>query len=108
MPRTVDHIVHTHQIARQRIADGLPVWGGSIDVSDVFHNENMTFEQRRDAIAKRLKASPWYVNADPAEFDGVYDVVNDLADSEDQEEFNGWWDELYDLADHDRVYIRTR
>jgi hypothetical protein len=108
MPRTADHIVATHQITRQRIADGLPVWGGSIDVSDVFHNDALTFEQRRDAIAKRLKVSPWYVNADVAEFDGVHDVVNDLADSEDQEEFNGWWDELYDLADIDRVHIRTR
>lgn len=108
MPRTADHLVHTHKIARQRVAEGKPVWGRRIDLSHVFHNDRLTFEERRDAIAKRLKASPWYVNADVAEFDGVHDVVNEIGNAEDQEEFDGWWDELYDLADTDRVWIKTR
>ncbi|WP_435109330.1 hypothetical protein [Nocardiopsis synnemataformans] len=77
-------------------------------MSDFFHNDDLAFEQRRDSIARRLKASPWYVNADVARLDGVYDVVNDLAHSEDQEEFDRWWDELHDLSDHDRVFIHTR
>lgn len=108
MPRTADHIVHTHQIARQRVADGLPVWAHRVDVSDVFHNERMTFEQRRDTIANRLKNTRWYQDADQAEFNGVYDTVNELGNAEDVEEFDGWWDELYDLADIDRVWIKTR
>lgn len=108
MARTIDHLVHTHHIARQRVAEGKPVWAHHLDVSDVFHNERLTFEERRDAIVKRLKASPWYTRADKAEFDGVYDTVHELAHAEDQTEFNGWWDELYDLADVDRVNIRTR
>lgn len=108
MPRTADHIVHTHRIARQRVADGLPVWAHRIDVSDVFHSDTLTFTQRRDATVKRLKASPWYTTADPIEFDGVHDVVNELGNAEDAEEFDGWWGDLYDLADTDRVYIRTR
>ena len=108
MPRTVDHIVHTHQAARARVAEGKPVWDRRIDLSDVFHNDRMTFEERRDAIVRRLKANPWYTTADQIEFDGVYDVVNELGDAANTEEFDGWWDELYDLADTDRVNIRTR
>ena len=108
MPRTADHIVHTHKIARDRVAEGKPVWGRTISVAHLFHNDRLTFEERRDAIVKRLKASPWYTRADKAEFDGVYDTVHELAHAEDQTEFNGWWDELYDLADIDRVHIRTR
>lgn len=108
MPRTIDHLVHTHQLARQRVAEGKPVWGRRIDVSDLFHNTALTFTQRRDAIVTRLKNTGWYIQADVAEFDGVYDTVHELANAEDAEEFNGWWDELYDLADIDRVYIKTR
>ena len=108
MPRTVDHIVHTHQIARARVAAGLPAWERTISVAHLFHNDRLTFEQRRDAIVKLLKANPWYTRADKAEFDGVYDVVNEIGNAEDQTEFDGWWDELYDLADIDRVCIKTR
>jgi alkylation response protein AidB-like acyl-CoA dehydrogenase len=107
MPRTADHIVATHRIARRRVAEGKSVWSRRIDVSDVFHSETLTFEERRNAIVKRLKNTGWYQQADPAEFDGVHDVINELGGAEDAEEFDGWWDELYDLADHDRVYIRT-
>ncbi|WP_344010736.1 hypothetical protein [Nocardiopsis exhalans] len=108
MPRTADHIVHTHQIARARAAAGLPVWERHIDLRGVFHNDSLTFEERRDAIVKRLKVSPWYQQADVAEFDGVYDTIHELAHAEDPEEFDGWWDELYDHADTDRVNICTR
>lgn len=108
MPRTIDHLVHTHQIARQRVAEGKPVWEHRLDVSDVFHNDRLTFEARRDAIVKRLKDTRWYKDADQIEFNGVYDVITELGNAEDTEEFDGWWDELYDLADTDRVNIRTR
>ncbi|WP_435112193.1 hypothetical protein [Nocardiopsis synnemataformans] len=44
-------------------------------------------------------------DADQAQFDGVYDVVNSFAHAEDAEELDRWWD---DLDYHDWVYIRTR
>lgn len=106
MPRTVDHIVETHRLARQRVAAGLPSWAHRIDVSDVFHNESMTFEEIRDAVVARLRASLWLAGRD--EFDPVVEVVDNLADAEDTAEFDGWWDDLYDAADMYRVWIRTR
>lgn len=105
MPRTIEHIVETHQIARERVAAGLPVWDRRINVSDVWRDENLTFEQRRDAIVARLNASPWIKNRDQSGFDQLGDIVYNLSTADDVEEFDGWWDELYDHADYDRVWI---
>lgn len=109
MPRTADHIVATHQLAQQRVRTGLPVWAEKVDLSAVFHNPDMTFTARRDAIVAQLKRTRWYKTADPHEFDGVHDIIAEhLASAEGTAEWDGWWDELYDLADFARVWIRTR
>jgi hypothetical protein len=107
MPRTVDHIVDTHRIAAARRDAGLPVWDRRINLADIWRNEGLTFEQRRDAIVSRLNASPWIKNRDQSGFDQLGDIVYSLSTADDQEEFNGWWGELYDHADIDRVWIAT-
>lgn len=108
MPRTVEHIVATHRLAAERRASGKPVWDETIDVSEVYRDESLTFEERRDRIVAILKRSRWYRNADPHRFDGVHEIIDDhLPYAETYAEFNGWWDELYDHADYDRVWIRT-
>jgi hypothetical protein len=109
MPRTVDHIVEMYQLAQNRKANGQPVWHRKINLSGVFHNNDLTFEQRRDAIVQILRATAWM--KERAERDacgGLGDIVDNLACAEDTEEFDGWWDELYDEADRDRVWITTR
>jgi hypothetical protein len=73
----------------------------------VFHNDQMTFEQSRDAIVARLRKSPWITERDQSGFDELGDIVDNLADAEDTKEFDGWWGELYDYADRDRVWIAT-
>lgn len=108
MPRTPDHIVATHQIARQRVDAGQPVWAHTVDLRDVFHSDTLSFTERRNAIVRILRATQWVKDADRAEMDGLFDIVVELAAAEDVEEFDGWWDELYDLADTDRVWIKTR
>lgn len=109
MPRTIDHLVATHELARERRAAGKPIWAHTVDVSRVFHNEDLTFAQRRDGIVAALRGSSWYRQADPDDCDGVRELVDDhLAYAETGDEFDGPWDELYDLADVDRVWIKTR
>ena len=105
MPRTVDHIVETHQLAAARVAAGLPVWAERINLRDVFHNDNMTFVERRDAIVAAIRVTRWYRNVD--EDDWLREIVENLACADDADEFDGWWDELYDQADIDRVWIGT-
>jgi hypothetical protein len=102
MPRTIDHIVETYRIAQARRKAGLPAWAHQIDVSDIFHNEALTFEQRRDRIVARLQASAWCRNSE-----AVQELTDELADSENGDEFDGPWDDLYDEADYDRVWIKT-
>lgn len=105
MPNTPEHKADMYALARQRQAAGLPVWDRKISLADVFHNEAMTFEQRRDAIVKRLRASAWLAGRD--ESDELVCAVNELADAEDGDEFDGPWDLIYDIADEDRVWIGT-
>lgn len=102
MPRTVDHIVETHHIASARRAAGQPIWAHRIDISDVFHNEAMTFEQRRDAVATRIQHTAWFKGSET-----VRDIIDELSDSTNGDEFDGPWDALYDVADYDRVWIKT-
>lgn len=105
MPRTVEHIVETHRLASERRAAGKPIWDYTIDLSSVFHSDDMSFEQKRDAIVRILRASRWIKDLD--EFDNAVQAVNELANAEDTEEFDSWFDELYDCADVDRAWIKT-
>lgn len=82
----------------------MPQWNEIIYVSDVFHNESMTYEDKRDTIVGRVKKSNWYQKR-PGTF--LEDIAEGLATAEDTEDFDYWWDQLYDWADYDRVWIAT-
>jgi len=106
MPDTAEHRADMHQLVQQRRAAGLPVWDRKIRLADIFHNEAMTFEQRRDAIVARLRASAWFKECD--EYDDLPQFVEELSETRDVDEFDGPWDCIYDIADADRVWIETR
>lgn len=81
----------------------MPRWTYTIRLKDVFHNDAMTFEQRRDAIVARLRNSQWY-----AEIDSVLrDHVDELAETTDTDGFDYVWNKIYDEADADRAWIET-
>jgi hypothetical protein len=79
-------------------------WNEKIELADVFHNDDLSFTERRDIIVARIKRSRWYHQADIDNGD-LLDIVDALADSDTEDEFDGSWDELYDLADEDRVWV---
>jgi hypothetical protein len=105
MPNTVEHKVEMHRLARERIAADKPVWAHKVNLRDVFHDDNLTFEQRRDAIVRRIRATTWFKQYD--EFDDLPMFVEELADAETKAAFNDVLDEIYDIADADRVWIAT-
>jgi hypothetical protein len=105
--RTVEGIVASHRAATELRRQGKPIWAETLRLGDVFHNDDMPFIERRDAIVARIKATRWYKGADPLEFDGLVDIVENLATEGAVEDFDYWWDELYDLADRDRIWIET-
>jgi hypothetical protein len=80
-------------------------WLKKIPLGDVFHNEEMTFEQRRDETVRRLRSSGWLtMTAD--DFD-LSDMFDELGETRDGNEFDEVWDRIYDQADYDRVWIGT-
>src|ERR1700748_2911454 len=104
MPDTVEHRVEMHQLASERRAAGTPVWDRRIDVSSVFRNEELAYEERRDAIVKIIRDSPWFKQYD--EGDELPQLVEELAEAA-EDEFRFPWDAIYDIADYDRVWIAT-
>lgn len=102
MPRTVDHIVATHRLAAERRKAGKPIWDETIDLTHVWDDDDLSFEEKRDAIVARLKTSRWFKN-DPQ----PQAIVDVLAQTENVDEFDGWFDELYDHADYARIWIKT-
>jgi hypothetical protein len=105
MSRTIEGIVDAHRVASERRAAGRPIWDERVNLRDVFHNEAMTFEERRDVIVARLRRSRWVRGMD--EYDAVPQLLEELAETSDGDEFDGPWDEIYDYADADRVWIGT-
>lgn len=83
----------------------MPQWTYTIRLADVFHNEAMTFQERRDAIAARLRNSQWL--ADAGEGSTLWYLVDELADAGNTAEFDGPWQQIYDIADADRAWIAT-
>ena len=102
MPRTVDHIVETHRIARERRANRQPIWKHTVNLADVFHNDELTFERSRDRIVGILRGHRWAKDNHL-----LVDLLEELADTTTVDEFNEVWDVIYDEADYDRVWIRT-
>lgn len=78
----------------------MPAWKYTIRLADVWKNEDLTFEQRRDEIALRLKNSTW-ASGNPL----VAELAFDLSQAKDAADFDDIWNDVYDEADRDRAWI---
>lgn len=76
-------------------------WDITLNLKDCFHNDQMTFEQRRDAIVSRIEDAPWYKGfaSDSVHGESLEDIVHLLKWSDDSDEFNEHWDTFYDWCD---------
>ena len=108
MPDTVDHRVATFEAAQKLRQAGRPVWAFTVRFAPIFHDESLTFEERRDQLVGILRRSKWFKSHEIQCGTHLGEIAEGLADAEDVEEFDGWWDEMYDEADYDRVWIVTR
>ncbi len=77
-------------------------WNLTVNLGDVFRNEDMPFEDRRDAIVARLQDTGW-----PDDNFTVAALLDELAEAEGIADFDDVWDAIYDEADADRVWIDT-
>lgn len=105
MPRNIEHIVETRQLAAERRKAGLPAWAFTVDISHIWNNDDMDDEAKRRAIPKLIRRTSWYraCGGDGSELERIVEDLEDFAD--DAEEWNDVWDALYDEADFDRAWI---
>lgn len=78
-------------------------WHSSIDLGYVFHDNDLSFTERRDTIVQRISTASFY-DADDLQ---LADIVYELSQAEDAEEFDFLWDEFYDWADVNGVWVTT-
>jgi hypothetical protein len=107
MPDTPQHRADMHDLAAGLKQAGFPQWLYQVELGDVWGNRGMSFAQRRDAIAGRLRESPWYAarTQDEDRTDILESFVEELGDAPDAAAFNSAWDAICDEADGDRVWI---
>jgi hypothetical protein len=78
-------------------------WRFTLELSDVFHNEDLAFDECRDIIVQRVKEAPFY-DTDDIE---LIALIDELAEAEDGDYFDHVWDAFYDWADENRVWVAT-
>ena len=79
-------------------------WDYKLDVSDVFHNDNLTLEQKRDLIIARIKSSAFWT---PADYE-LDEILDELSQVDDADYFDLVWNAFYDWCDvGKRVWVET-
>lgn len=81
----------------------MPTWKHTLRLADVFNNEDMPFERKRDTIVRRIKKSKFW---NPDDFE-LSDVMEGLEQAEDIAEFDEAWGDFYDYADRERIWVET-
>ena len=83
----------------------MKTWNKTIDIKGILRDEDLTFEEKRDAIAAKVKASSWYKEQDSADFPVLHQIVEEMEDCDEVEWFDSTLTALYDEADYDRVWL---
>jgi hypothetical protein len=83
----------------------MAAWRHTLELADIFHDDDLSFEQRRDEIVRRIKAAPFY-DSGRCDFDLV-DLVDQLEHAEEIEHFDDYWSDFYDYCDVNRIWVAT-
>ena len=82
-------------------------WKNRLNLGDIFQDDDMPLEEKRDVIVARIKASGWYrreIKRDDC--CDLFYIVDELADVDSDDYFNVVWNALYDWCDVDkRVWL---
>lgn len=103
MPRTIESIMAAHTAATERRRTGRPVWDEHVRIKGYLNNDSLPFEEMRDAIVAKIKASRWFRNENVSE--SLRFAVEALEESQGEDDFNQALGEAYDCADEDRVWL---
>lgn len=78
-------------------------WIYELDIKHVFRDREMSFEEKRDAIVKRIRNSLFH---SPDDLVLEY-ILTALEEAADEAEFDHEWGWFYDYADEHRIWVRT-
>lgn len=78
-------------------------WKYRLELTDIWRDDSMTFEERRDAIVARIQNAPFY---DETEWE-LPCIVSGLATADEPDWFDDCWDTFYDWADEHSVWVNT-
>jgi hypothetical protein len=81
-------------------------WRHHIWLGDVFHDDSLSFEERRDAIVARLREDTWIADHDSPPFK-ARQAIGKMSDAEESDAFDAAWDLMYDWADQNKCWIDT-
>lgn len=79
-----------------------PGWKHTLNLKDIFHNDEVSATDRQAIIVDRIKRSKFWDENDLE----LVEIVDELAEAEVGDE--GPWDGFYDWADQNRVWVATR
>jgi hypothetical protein len=73
-------------------------WDYIVKIGDVLHDDTLSFEQKRDEVARRILASG-AVREDTDRSVDLRALAEELQDAADVDEYDWIMDDIYDLAD---------
>ena len=79
-------------------------WQHKIRLADVFHDEDRTFLERRDAIVLRCKTQLRRIYS---ESEDLQYLLEELSETEDEDQFDEIWNDFYDWCDDNQVWVAT-
>jgi ASC-1-like (ASCH) protein len=77
-------------------------WSYTFRIDDLFHNDEISFEERRKAIVARMRKQPWF-----EAFETEEGIADDLETETDVDEWDYLWNQFYDWCDENRVWVAT-
>lgn len=72
-------------------------WKHKVRTGDVFANDELSFEERRDELVRRLRMSPAAIDGINGE--ELVALLEEAAETKTTDDFDSVWDDIYDLCD---------
>lgn len=84
----------------------MATWNFTLELWDVWTNEALTFEDKRDEIVRRIRTAPFW-GRDDMEWFALQDIALSIQDAANTGEFDREFRWFYDWADKHRVWVAT-
>lgn len=86
----------------------MPTWKHTLHLADVFHNGELTLEQKTERIVARIEKAAWYEKANHnGDLTNILDELANAGEMDDRQWWDSVWAAFYDIADAESVWVKT-